>query len=81
MKENARNKALKLARAEKEKAEDQAMFEQKIKMMEKQDQDRKNEIIAREQRAQGFMNRLADTVLKDMDEAAKKEEENIARYV
>ena len=49
--------------------------------MEKQDQDRKNEIIAREQRAQGFMNRLADTVLKDMDEAAKKDEENIARYV
>ena len=27
------------------------------------------------------MNRLADTVLKDMDEAQRKEEENIARYV
>ena len=49
--------------------------------MEKQDQDRKNEIIAREQRAQAFMNRLADTVLKDMDEAARQEEEQIAKYV
>jgi hypothetical protein len=27
------------------------------------------------------MNRLADTVLKDMDKAQKTEEENIARYV
>ena len=67
MAENAKNKALKLARAEKERREDQALFEQKVKMLEKQDQDRKNEIIAREQRAQAFMNRLADTVLKDMD--------------
>ena len=81
MAENARNKALKLARAEKERKEDQALFEQKVKMLEKQDQDRKNEIIAREQRAQAFMNRLADTVLKDMDVAQRKEEENIAKYV
>ena len=27
------------------------------------------------------MNRLADTVLKDMDAAQRKEEENIAKYV
>ena len=27
------------------------------------------------------MNRLADTVLKDMDEAARQEEEQIAKYV
>ncbi len=35
MAENARNKALKLARAEKERKEDQHLFEQKVKMLEK----------------------------------------------
>jgi hypothetical protein len=48
MKENARNKVMKMAMAEKEKREDQQLFDQKIKMQDKQDQDKKNEVIARE---------------------------------
>jgi hypothetical protein len=39
-----------------------------------------NEIAARERRAQEFMNRMADGVLKDMDEAQRREEEIIAKY-
>ena len=49
-------------------------------MLEKQEQDRLNEIKAREQRAQEFMNRMADTVIKNMDEKAREEEEKIRRY-
>lgn len=39
-----------------------------------------NEIKAREQRAQDFMNRMADTVIKNMDNRAREEEEKIRRY-
>ena len=49
-------------------------------MLEKQEQDRINEYKAREQRAQEFMNRMADTVIKDMDDKARDEEDKIRRY-
>lgn len=49
-------------------------------MMEKQEQDRENEVQAREKRAQAFMNRMADGVLKELDVIQKKEDEMIARY-
>ena len=49
-------------------------------MLLKQEQDRVNEFKAREQRAQNFMNRMADTVIKGMDERAKVEEDKIRRY-
>ena len=35
---------------------------------------------AREQRAQEFMNRMADTVIKNMDNRTREEEEKIRRY-
>ena len=38
-----------------------------MKMMAKQEQDRANEVKAREERAQAFMNRMADGVLVDID--------------
>lgn len=49
-------------------------------MLDKQEQDRHNEMAARERRAQEFMNRMADSVLKDMDIAQKREDEMIAKY-
>lgn len=49
-------------------------------MLDQQEQDRKNEVNAREKRAQDFMNRMADGVLKDMDNMQKKEDEMIVRY-
>ena len=49
-------------------------------MLDKQEQDRLNEVKAREQRAQEFMNRMADTVIKNMDNRTREEEEKIRRY-
>jgi hypothetical protein len=49
-------------------------------MLEKQEQDRLNEFKAREKRAQEFMNRMADTVIKNMDERQREEDEKIRRY-
>lgn len=49
-------------------------------MLDRQEQDRLQEFRAREQRAQDFQNRMADTVIKGMDERAKKEEDKIRNY-
>lgn len=49
-------------------------------MLDQQEQDRKNELAARERRAQEFMNRMADGVLKTMDDIQKKEDEMIVKY-
>jgi hypothetical protein len=49
-------------------------------MLEKQEQDRVNEIQAREKRAQDFMNKMADTVIKNMDQRQVDEDNKIKRY-
>lgn len=49
-------------------------------MMDQQEQDRANEVAARERRAQEFMNRMAGGVLAEMDNIQKKEDEMIIRY-
>ena len=49
-------------------------------MLQKQEEDRSREVKAREDIAQEFMNRMADTVIKDMDAKAHEEEMKIRRY-
>ncbi len=49
-------------------------------MLEKQEEDRINEFKARENRAQEFMNKMADTVIKNMDDKQREEDEKIKRY-
>ena len=49
-------------------------------MLEKQELDRANEFKNREQRAQHFMNKMADTVLKKMDVRQKDEDQKIKKY-
>ena len=49
-------------------------------MLEKQEQDRINEFKARERRAQEFMNKMADTVIRKMDDRQKEEDDKIRRY-
>lgn len=49
-------------------------------MLEQQEKDRLNEIMNREKRAQDFMNKMADTVIKDMDQKQQNEESKIKRY-
>jgi hypothetical protein len=49
-------------------------------MLDLQEQDRLNEIAKREKRAQDFMNRMADGVLKELDNIQKKEDDMIAKY-
>ena len=60
--------------------EDIAAQKRYAAMLDQQEKDRANEIAAREKRAQDFMNRMADGVLKEMDNMQKKEDEMIAKY-
>ncbi|CDW85300.1 UNKNOWN [Stylonychia lemnae] len=78
--ENEKNqKKLKQLR-EQEKLEDISAQKEYSRMLEKQEQDRLMEIQAREKRAQDFMNRMADTVIKQMDQKANEEEMKIRKY-
>ena len=49
-------------------------------MLEQQEKDRAKEIAERERRAQEFMGRMADTVLKDKDQKDREEEQKIRQY-
>ena len=78
--ENQRNLDQKSQQKEKERLGDIRQQKQTMEMMAKQEQDRINEVKAREERAQAFMNRMADGVLADLDAIQKKEDDMIARY-
>lgn len=80
LEENDRNNEIKRKDREKARLEDVNMQKAYAAMLDKQEQDRQNEIAAREQRAQEFMNRMADGVLKDMDQAQRREDQMIQKY-
>lgn len=78
--ENQKNLDLQKVNKEKERLEDVRAQEAYARMLDQQEQDRLNEIQARENRAQAFMNRMADGVLKELDNIQKKEDEMISKY-
>jgi hypothetical protein len=78
--ENEKNQQKMKVEREKERLQDIRAQEEYTRMLEKQEQDRLNEIKAREKRAQEFMNRMADTVIKNMDEKQMDEDNKIRRY-
>ena len=78
--ENDRQKAKVAIEKERERQEDIKAQNEYSRMLEKQEQDRINEFKAREQRAQEFMNKMADTVIKSMDDKQREEEDKIRRY-
>lgn len=80
LEENERNNEMKRQEREKARLEDINMQKAYAAMLDKQEQDRLNEIAARERRAQEFMNRMADGVLKDMDQAQRREDMIIQKY-
>jgi hypothetical protein len=78
--ENKKNQEIALQKKEQMRLEDLAAQKAYIRMVEKQEQDRADEMAAREKRQLEFMNRMAGGVLKEMDNNAKREEEMIIRF-
>lgn len=65
---------------EKERLDDLRAQEQYAKMQEKMEADRVREMKSREARAQEFMNKMADNVLKKMEARQNFEDQMIHRY-
>ena len=80
LKENELQKKRQLDEQEKERLEDVEAQEAYNRMLEQQEKDRLREIGDREKRAQEFMGRMADTVIKNMDAKQREEEEKIRQY-
>lgn len=80
LEENEKHKANMKQQEERERLQDVAAQDAYTKMLEQQEKDRLNEIDRREKRAQEFMGRMADTVLKEMDMKQKEEEDKIKRF-
>lgn len=59
---------------------DIAAQEEHAKILEKQEQDRQREFLARERRAQEFMNRMGGTVIKNQTEKQREEDQMLIRY-
>ena len=80
LQENKLSKQRELEAIERERLEDIKAQELHAAILEKQEQDRQREIKAREERQQMFMNRMADTVIKEMDNRAHEEEMKIRKW-
>ncbi len=80
LQENKLSKQKALDAIEKERLEDIKAQELHAAILAKQEEDRMREIKAREERQQMFMNRMADTVIKEMDNKAQEEEMKIRKW-
>lgn len=78
--ENEANKRRQKEEEDRQRLEDLKAQDEYSRMLEKQEDDRKNEMKSREARAQEFMNKMADNVLHKMNEKQQWEDEMIARY-
>lgn len=76
--ERQRNKAL--MEKEENRQNDIHAQEEYTRMLDKQEDDRNREFKEREQRAQLFMNDLANNVIKGQHQKSKFEEENLNKY-
>ena len=80
LKENEKHKAGQERDREREKAEDVAAQDAYTAMLKQQEDDRHAEFERREKRAQEFMGRMADTVIKQMDAKQREEDDKVRQY-
>jgi len=80
LRENDENKRKQTDDKHQQRLSDIRAQEEYTKVLDRQEQDRILEFQAREKRAQDYMGRMADTVIKDMDKRAQFEEDRIKNY-
>jgi len=80
LKENDENKRNQLDDKHRQRLADIRAQEEYTKVLDRQEQDRILEFQAREKRAQDYMGKMTDTVIKDMDQRAQTEEDRIKNY-
>ena len=80
LRDNEKRKAEHERDVERERVDDVAAQEAYTAMLKQQEDDRREEFERREKRAQEFMGRMADTVIKQMDEKQREEDEKVRQY-
>lgn len=78
--ENDMNKKKAQDEKEREKQQDIKAQEEHVRMLDKQEQDRQREFIARERRAQEFMNNMAGDVIKKQAQRQREEDDALTKY-
>ena len=78
--ENEVNKKKQSENLLKEKEEDVQLCVEYAKVLDKQEKDRENYFKNKEMKANDFSKQMAETVIKEMDDKTKREEECIRRY-
>ena len=78
--ENEENKRKQQEILKKEREEDIKICEEYAKVLDKQEKDRENYFKTKEKKADDFSKKIAETVIKSLEERQKTEEENIKRY-
>lgn len=78
--ENEKHKVIQEREKERERLEDVSAQDAYQKMLLQQENDRADEFSRREKRAQEFMGKMADTVLREMDQKAREEDDQIKQY-
>jgi len=78
--ENEENKKKQTEKQRLDKEQENKDLAQYTKMLDQQEADRIDEIKSREKKTQDLMNKMADTVLKDLDKKRQLEEKKMFKY-
>ena len=80
LEENEKNKKILAAKLLKEREDDIKACEDYSKILDKQERERENYFKDREKKQHNIMGRMVETVIKDLNEKQKKEDETIKKY-
>jgi len=80
LRENEENKIKQMENLKREREEDVKICDEYAKVLDKQEKDRENYFKNKEKKANEFSKKIAETVIKDMDEKQRREEENIRKF-
>jgi hypothetical protein len=80
LQENEENKKKQLEILKREREEDIQICDEYAQVLDKQEKDRENYFKNKERKANEFSKKMADTVIKDMEDRFKREEADIRKY-
>jgi len=78
--ENEENKQKQLQNLQREREDDVKACEEYARVLDKQEKERENYFKNKEKRSNEFSKKMADTVIKDMEEKLTREEQNMRKY-
>ena len=78
--ENEENKQKQMQHLQREREDDVKACEEYARVLDKQEKERENYFKNKEKKSNEFSKKMADTVIRDMEEKLTREEQNIRKY-